>query len=256
MRKHRIIDADVASLLSGHTPQGRPELEALALSLSDFRAASFESVSRPSAALAARLDVGKSSMFSVSGESAFDVDQVETTSPTTRGHRSQRGLLRTVFTWIAGLGLGLKIALGATVAAAAVTGAGAAGVLPFGAQDSFDEVVSVVLSTESTDDETDDETDGDEVTDDPEDGVVSEHYDPALGNFGSWVSEQAQNKTEGENFGKKISDEAHNKPHPAETEESEVEEGDSDEADDDESDDDESSQEVGSQSDHKRGNGK
>ncbi len=51
MRKHRITDADVASLVSGHTPQGRPELDELAHALSEFRAASFETTPRPSAAL-------------------------------------------------------------------------------------------------------------------------------------------------------------------------------------------------------------
>ena len=94
MRKHRITDADVASLVSGHTPQGRPELGELAHALSEFRAASFETAPRPSAALSARLDVGKPSMVSESNESAFNADKIETTSSTSRGNRSRKGLVR------------------------------------------------------------------------------------------------------------------------------------------------------------------
>ncbi len=120
--------------------------------------------------------------------------------------------------------------------------------LPFGAQQTFDEVVSVVIPAEPGSDDartiTDDGTEGDDVTDD-RDGDATEGYDPAEGNFGSWVSEQAKDKPDtGKNFGEMVSDEAHNKPHPGATDESEVaEEG------DDESDSDEVSHGNGSRSD-------
>ena len=182
-------------------------------------------------------------MVSESNESAFNADKIETTSSTTRGNRSRKGLVRTVFTWIAGLSLGLKIALGAALTAAAATGAGAAGVLPFGAQQTFDEVVSVVIpAADPIEEITDDGTDGDDVTDD---GEATEGYDPAEGNFGSWVSDQAKDKPgTGKEFGEMVSDEAHNKPHPGATDESGVaEEG------DDESDSDEVSHGNGSRSD-------
>ena len=253
MRKHRITDADVASLVSGHTPQGRPELDELAKSLSEFRAASFETTPRPSAALLARVDVGKPSMVSESNESVFNADMIETTSSTSRGSRSRKGLVRTVFSWIAGLGLGLKIALGATAALAAATGAGAAGVLPFGSQQAFDEVVSVVIPAaepidHSTDDGTDDGTDGDDVTEGSGDGDVTEGYDPADGNFGSWVSDQAKDKPgTGEEFGQMVSDEAKNKPHPGASDGTEG---------DDTSDNDAVSHGNGSQSDHTPAPGK
>jgi hypothetical protein len=251
MRKHRITDADAASLVSGHTPQGRPELDELAHALSEFRAASFETTPRPSAALLARMDVGKPSMVSESNETAFHADTIETTSLSPRGSRSRKGLVRTVFTWIAGLGLGLKIALGVAVTAAAATGAGAAGVLPFGTQQAFDEVVSVVIPASEPVDETDDGTDGDDVTDDSGDGDVTEGYDPADGNFGSWVSDQAKDKPgTGEDFGKTVSDEAKNKPHPGASDGSDGTEG------DDESDDDAVSHGNGSQSDHTPAPGK
>jgi hypothetical protein len=235
MRKHRITDADVAKLFSGHAPQGRPELELLATSLSEFRTASFESVPRPSAALSTRLGVGKPPRVSKTNASLFDVETIETTSPT-RDKRSLKGV-RTVFTWIAGLGLGLKIALGVAVAAAATTGAGAAGLLPFGTQQAFDEVVSVVIPAEPEDGIDDGVTD---------EGDVTEGYDPAEGNFGGWVSDQAQDKPgTGQEFGEMVSDEAQNKPHPGATDQSGVEEGDSDESDDDEV-----NEGVGPQSDH------
>jgi hypothetical protein len=237
MTKHRITDVDVSTLVAGRTPAGRPELEALAQSLSEFRAASLESAPRPSAALAARLDFGNSSSISDSRETAFDADTIETTL-SARAGRTRKGLVRTVFTWIAGLSLGLKIALGTVVAAAAATGAGAAGVLPFGTQQAFDEVVSVVLpiaddSEDGTDDGLDDGTDDGSVdeadADSGDDSGDDSGYDPAEGNFGSWVSEQAHDKSgSGNDFGKTVSEEAHNKPHPHETNTSEVEEGDDD----------------------------
>ena len=248
MRNHRITDADAARLVSGRTPQGRPELDSLARSLSEFRAASYGPAPRPSAALAARLSLGGAAAISDSRESAFDAETIETTSPTTR---SRSGRKRTVFGWIAGLSLGLKIVLGAALTAAAATGAGAAGVLPFGTQQTFDEVVSVVLPTtepvdhsldpgtdEGTDDNavTDDDAvaDDDAATDDSGDGTVTEGYDPTEGNFGSWVSKQAKDKPDsGKNFGELVSDEAKNKPHPGASDESQGTEGDSDESDDD-----------------------
>jgi hypothetical protein len=238
MRKHRITDADAASLVSGHTPQGRPELDELANALSEFRAASFETTPQPSAALLARMDVGKPSMVSESNQSALNAETIETTTLASRGDRSRKGLVRTVFTWIAGLGLGFKIVLGVALTAVAATGAGAAGVLPFGVQQAFDEVVSVVIPTsEPIEKFTDDGTDGDGVTDesDDSDGEAIELYDPAEGNFGSWVSEHAKDKPgSGQDFGELVSEEAKNKPHPGATDESEVTEGDDDESDDDE----------------------
>jgi hypothetical protein len=253
MRNHRITDADASTLVTGRAPVGRPELEVLATSLSEFRAASFESAPQPSAALAARLSLGNATEISTSQGSAFDAETIETTLSPSRDSRARKGLVRTVFSWIAGLGLALKIALGTVVAAAAVTGAGAAGVLPFGTQDAFDEVVSVVVPADTddgTDDGVDDGTDdgADDGTDaeGSGDGDAGDHYDPADGNFGSWVSDKAHNKPDdGKNFGELVSGEAHNKPHPGATDESQVEEGD-----DDESGDDEVNQGVGPQSDH------
>jgi hypothetical protein len=241
MRKHRITATDAASLLSGHTPQGRPELDELANALSEFRVASFESTPRPSAALLARVDVGKPSAV-FDSKSAFDADMIETTSSTSRDNRSQKRPVRKVFAWIAGLGLGLKIALGATVAAAAATGAGAAGVLPFGSQQAFDEVVSIVIPAaepvDGTDDGTDGATDGDPATDPTVDGDATEGYDPADGNFGGWVSDQAKDKPgTGKEFGGMVSDEAKNKPHtphPGASDGSQVAEGDENGSDDDE----------------------
>jgi hypothetical protein len=175
-------------------------------------------------------------MVSDSMESAFNVDTIETTSSTSRGTRSRKGLGRTVFTWIAGLSLGLKIALGAALTAAAATGAGAAGVLPFGTQQTFDEVVSIVIpAADPIDEVTEDGTeDGTDDGTDSGDGDVAEGYDPADGNFGSWVSDQAKDKPgTGKEFGDMVSDEAKNKPHPGATDDSDGTEGETEESDDD-----------------------
>ena len=102
--------------------------------------------------------------------------------------------------WVAGLGIVAKIVLGSTVAVAAVGGAGVAGLLPGGAQEVFDTVVSTEETTPVV------------PTDDPSTVPAEEDADevegPAEGeNFGSYVSEEAQNKEgTGREFGGQISD--------------------------------------------------
>jgi hypothetical protein len=229
MRKHRITDADASTLVTGRAPAGRPELEVLAQSLAEFRAASFGTTPRPSATLESRLALGIAPVISESKEPASAVS-IETTSSPLRPRRTRKSPVRTALTWIAGLSLGLKILLGAAVAATAAAGAGAAGVLPFGTQQAFDEVVSVVVPVEKTDEGTDEgagEGVDDGAVDEPAVDEV-EGYDPAEdGNFGGWVSDLAHDKPgTGKEFGDMVSDEAHNKPHPHETDGSQVEEGD------------------------------
>ena len=178
MRKHRITDADASALVTGRTPADRPDLEELAMSLTEFRAASFELSPRPSAELAARLDLANATGISVLNEAA-DAATIETTVPAASGRAPRRGLVVRVFTWFAGLGLGVKILLGTAVVAAAATGVGAAGALPPGAQDAFDQVVSTVVPTDETDDSgTDavtDETDGSDVVTDDGSQVDGQH---------------------------------------------------------------------------------
>ena len=108
-----------------------------------------------------------------------------------------------MFSWIAGLGLAAKIALGAGVAVAATAGAGAAGVLPTGAQDTFDTVVSTVVPGSQVDESTAPGTDDGTTAPDP---ASTNHPD----NFGSWVSERAKDPDKvGKTFGQETSEAAH-----------------------------------------------
>ncbi len=194
MTKHRISDDEAEALLRGDATGVSPELAALAESFSEFRAAAFETSPQPSAALRARL---------------------KTDAPVPAGAISRKKRVRKMVSWFTGLGVLAKIILGSTVAAAAVGGAGVAGVLPGGAQDAFNTVVSVVVP--ATDDEPESTpTDDPSVEPTPEptdgtetDGTESEHPD----NFGGMISEWAHNPNKGEDgpFGKDVSDAAHEK---------------------------------------------
>ena len=126
MAEHRNSDDEVEALLRGDATGVSPELSALAQSLSEFRAAAFQITPRPSAALLARVAHGARAG----------------TEPTRTGTRRKRA--RRLFSWFTGMGVLVKIVLGSTVAAAVVVGAGVGGVLPGGAQDAFDTVVSVL----------------------------------------------------------------------------------------------------------------
>lgn len=193
MTNHRISDDEAEALLRGDAAGVSPELAALAESLSEFRAAAFEPTAQPSAALLARL---------------------EADAPVPAGAVSRQKRVRKMVSWFTGLGILAKIILGSTVAAAAVAGAGAAGVLPGGAQDAFNNVVSVVSPT--TDDEPESTPTDDPSTDpsedpspEPTDGTESEHPD----NFGGKISEWAHNPNKGDDgpFGDDVSDAAHDK---------------------------------------------
>ena len=106
-----------------------------------------------------------------------------------------------MLSWLTGLGVLAKIVLASSVASAAVLGAGAAGVLPAGAQDAFNTVVASVT------------TDDPEATptESPEpDASESGHPD----NFGGTVSDLAHELgkgSDGRAFGDSISDAAKNK---------------------------------------------
>lgn len=115
--------------------------------------------------------------------------------------------------WFTGLGIVAKILLASTVATAAVVSGGAAGVLPGGAQDTFDTVVSVVVPVQVQEQEQEQEqptstpTDGSttEPTGDAEEGA---HPD----NFGGTVSDLAKDKEgSGYEFGKYVSNAAREK---------------------------------------------
>jgi hypothetical protein len=145
MVKHRIAERDAAALLKGQTPAGRPDLAPLADSFMTLRAAAFRRPPRPSVELALRLGLTAPS-------SLADARTVDAQASTRRGAPKAARARRTV-SWVLGLGLATKIVVGVSAGALAVTGAGAAGVLPLGTQDAFDTVVSVVVPSLATQDE-------------------------------------------------------------------------------------------------------
>lgn len=187
MTKHRITDDEAAALLRGETPGARADLADLADSIAQFRAAAFETTPRPSAELLARLNVKDASSSAV----ATPVAAI-----------SRRKRVRRMVSWFAGLGVLAKIALGSGVALAAVTTAGATGVLPAGAQEAFNTVVSVVTTTEEPA-----STPTEEPSPQPTETSESTHPD----NFGGTVSEMARQlgSGEGREFGQDVSELAH-----------------------------------------------
>jgi hypothetical protein len=203
MTKHRISDTEASALLNRDALRGdatgvSPELSALAESLSDFRAAAFETTPRPSAELMARLDLSGESKIAASTMSI--ASGAVASAPV--GEVSRQKRIRRMISWFAGLGVLAKIALGSTVAAAAVVGAGAGGVLPGGAQDAFNTVVSAVVPTVTDDPES-------TPSDSPSPDATSDHPD----NFGGTVSEWAHDPNKGADgpFGLRVSDAAHEK---------------------------------------------
>ena len=127
MTTTRISDSDAFELAHGRVP-ARPDLNELADLLTDYRSAILGNAPRPSAALAERLDLSAPPI-------TMQVDDA-TSSPAVGTGRTVKGLF--------GLGVTVTIILGAASGAAAVAGAGSAGLLPQGAQDAFDQIVSVI----------------------------------------------------------------------------------------------------------------
>lgn len=100
--------------------------------LQQFRALAHARAPRPSKELSARLDMQMLERL----PAASSATQLAVVNASARP-----GRLRAVLSWLAGLGVVAKIVLGVAVAAAAATGAGAAGVLPGAAQQVFDTVL-------------------------------------------------------------------------------------------------------------------
>ncbi|WP_210509197.1 hypothetical protein [Naasia sp. SYSU D00057] len=145
MRKQRITDDEVTALLQGRTPSGRADLESVAAVVDALRLTSFEAPPRPSAELAARLDLERATWIS---EPAGGLPADATRQVPVLEAAPAKGRVRMFFSWFAGLGLATKIVLGATGAAVATVGAGAAHVLPPAIQTTFDEAVTTVVGDE------------------------------------------------------------------------------------------------------------
>ena len=222
MRKHTITDAEAQQLLSGATPEGRPELAELAASIADVRRDASQLVApQPSAALAARLD-----------QPALGVSAGAEPTPL-------KGIKKMAAS-IAGLGLAAKLAAATGVLALGLTGVGAAGALPGPAQDAFDGVVSSFTVTEdevvddgaaeecvvddgTVDDGTTDEgTTEDELYGTTEEGIVDEGTDEGTvteecaddlpvgsSEFSDWVKQGAKDPNKvGSEFGAAVSEQA------------------------------------------------
>lgn len=149
--------------------------------MSEFKAAAFTHAPRPSAELLARLDLHGAS----TGEALESA-----TAGTVSTYRRKR--VRKMLSWLTGLGVFAKIVLASSVASAAVLGAGAAGVLPGGAQEVFNSAVASVSDPDAT------------PTDSPSPQPSSTYK-----NFGGQVSDLAHElgkDSDGHAFGKYISD--------------------------------------------------
>ncbi len=140
MNTTRISEQDASGLAHGRVP-GRSDLNPLADLLAEYRSAAIGSAPRPSAALAAKLDLSATPI-------AMQRVNADEKSSGVGIRRTASGLF--------GVGVTVTIILAAASGAAAVVGAGSAGVLPPGAQDAFDQVVSTIVppgvaGTETTD---------------------------------------------------------------------------------------------------------
>ncbi len=106
-----------------------------------------------------------------------------------------------MLSWLTGLGVLAKIVLASSVASAAVLGAGAAGVLPAGAQDAFNTVVASVSieNPEATPSES------------PEPGASASGQPDNFGGSVSDLAHELGKGSDGRAFGDTISDAAKNK---------------------------------------------
>lgn len=144
--KNRITDAEAELLLAGRTPEGRPGFGELAASVAALRSAAFETAPRPSVELAARLGVPHEELVSAMATSTaasskrFAADSSVAVARTPRGSAISRVVER-----VSGFGLAARIAAGVGAFLLGITAAGAAGALPGGMQDAFDDLVSTVI---------------------------------------------------------------------------------------------------------------
>lgn len=210
--RNRITDTEAELLLAGTTPQGRPEFSALADSVTEFRTAAFQTVPQPSAALAARLglpqDALVSAMASAPAVATRHITTESSAAVATAEAQNPRGIKK-MFEWIAGLGLAAKIAAGTGALALGITGVGAAGALPGGAQDAFDTVVSTVISSETEAEVEVVEEVVEEEAPAVEEAPADETLPTGSEEFGSWVSENAQDEDKvGAEFGAEVSEQA------------------------------------------------
>lgn len=201
-RRHQgLSDAAIARLLAG----GRPD-DAHLDDLADFVAALHRAVAdtpqRPSHALA--------EVFADGLDPAGSSYALITAHPSRSAQA--RSLMRTAVTRFAAFGLFAKLSLGAAVAAAATTGAGAAGVLPAPVQDAVAGVVGTVMPFELPSSASDTAREAVERRGGPEDGADGEGVPAPEADFGQEVADDATGQSDGEPGveGREVADEASN----------------------------------------------
>lgn len=204
MKSSRISDKDAAALLDGGVPTGGTEVQAVSEAITRIRAASRNTVARPSDELLLLLRPEATGGL-VDASGSVD-DRVGSGGPT-------RGKTLTAFGWFAGLGLGLKLLLVGGAAAAAVVGA-AALVPPAPTSDAPAPVVSATAESLEPSESFNPGADpaagsSSEPTDLPS-GVPT--FDPCATPFGEQVSPVAKDKPgSGREFGEGVSSAAREK---------------------------------------------
>ncbi|MFC0682809.1 hypothetical protein ACFFGH_33675 [Lysobacter korlensis] len=146
MRDHRITDAHAAALLDGHVPEDREDLLQVAAVVGALRLASFDAPPRPSAALAARLDLDRLAWVSAARGPEVPACEVARTNVLTQ--RPVKAKAKRALGWFTGLGVAAQLALGAGAVSASAAGVGIAAALPPVAQQVFDAVVATVAQAE------------------------------------------------------------------------------------------------------------
>lgn len=198
MTRSRITDEDATALLDGGVPPAGEEVRAVTEAIARIRAASRDTVARPSdeLLLLLRPDAARELVGASGGADA----RVRVWGPA-------RGKAMRMFGWFTGLGLGVKLLLVGGAAAATVVGAATLSAPPPQVP------APVVSATSEPSDPSADPTPGAEPTAEPTDlpsGVPS--LDPCATPFGEQVAPVAQDKPgTGREFGEGVSSAAQQK---------------------------------------------
>jgi hypothetical protein len=146
MLRRRLFDDEMSeAILTGRSPVP-DEFAALVSFAEDARALTRSGVPSPGSELRAMFVDG---IFAENGDLLVTAaSNVHGPAQQAAGLPKRRSKTMTFFEWIAGVSVGAKAALGVGIAAASVTGAGAAGVLPGPIQDAVSSAVSTVTPFE------------------------------------------------------------------------------------------------------------
>lgn len=146
--KNRITNDEVELLLAGRTPEGRPGFGELAAVVAALRSEAFETAPRPSDELAARLGVPHEELVSAATSTAGSSKRLAGDSSVAVARTPRSSAIARVVERVSGFGLAARIAAGVGALLLGIGAAGAAGALPGGMQDAFDDLVSTVIPIE------------------------------------------------------------------------------------------------------------